>query len=172
MKISSKLGPSYESIRAASRIKTIKVSINDTECELKVRVPVKREMDEITSKMSVADSKLVEKLYEEMAKPLRDTVSDVEDGFLEALNANGEKMRFTDNDVIVNGTSVRSVANLTALWQKQVEMYFSLLQTQTAEPVNESYSEIAEEFPEAVIREIVKRIDEAIRPSYQDAKKN
>ena len=67
---------------------------------------------------------------------------------------------------------MRSVANLTALWQRQVEMYFSLLQTQTAEPVNESYEEIAEEFPEAVIREIVKRIDEAIRPSYKDAKKN
>lgn len=172
MKIASKLGSAYESIRAASRIKTIKVSINDTECELKVRVPVKREMDEITAKMSTPDSELVEKLYEEMAKPLRETVSGVEDGFLDALNANGEKMRFTDNDVIVSGTSVRSVANLTALWQRQVEMYFSLLQTQTAEPVNETYAEIAEEFPEAVIREIVKRIDEAIRPSYQDAKKN
>lgn len=172
MTISTKLGSSYESIRAASRIKTITISINDVECELKVRVPVKREMDEITAKMSTADSELVEKLYEEMAKPLRETVSEVDDGFLDALNANGEKMRFTDNDVIVSGTSVRSVANLTALWQRQVEMYFSLLQTQTAEPVNESYEEIAEEFPEAVIREIVKRIDEAIRPSYKDAKKN
>jgi len=48
MTISNKLGTSYESIRAAARIKTIKVAINDMECELKVRVPVKREMDEIT----------------------------------------------------------------------------------------------------------------------------
>tara|TARA_R110000868_G_scaffold299022_2_gene559259 strand:+ start:375 stop:893 length:519 start_codon:yes stop_codon:yes gene_type:complete len=172
MTISTKLGSSYESIRAASRIKTIKVAINDVECELKVRVPVKREMDEITARLATPNADLVKQLYEEMSKPLRDTVAGVEDGFLEALNADGEKMRFTDNDVIVNGTSVRNVATLTSLWQQQVELFFSLLQTQTGEPVNESYTEIADEFPEAVIREIVKRIDDAIRPSYQDAKKN
>ena len=172
MTISNKLGASYESIRAAARIKTIKVAINDMECELKVRVPVKREMDEITSKLNTPDADLVEKLYDEMAGPLKQTVKSVEDGFLEALNADGEKMRFTDNDVIVSGTSVRHVATLTALWQRQVEMFFSLLQTQTGEPVTETFQEIADEFPEAVIREIVKRIDEAIRPSYQDAKKN
>jgi hypothetical protein len=166
MTISNKLGSSYESIRAASRTKTIKVSVNDVHFDLKVRVPVKREMDEITSKLSTPDSDLVEKLYEEMSKPLRDTMADVESGFLEALNADGEKMRFTDNDVIVN------VATLTALWQKQVELFFSLLQTETGEPVNETYQEIADEFPEAGIREIIKCIDAAIRPSYQDAKKN
>ena len=172
MTISNKLGSSYESMRAASRNKTIKVSVNDVQFDLKVRVPVKREMDEITSKLSTPDRDLVEKLYEEMSKPLRDTVADVEEGFLAALNADGEKMRFTDNDVIVNGTSVRNVATLTALWQKQVELFFSLLQTETGEPVNETYQEIADEFPEAGIREIIKCIDAAIRPSYQDAKKN
>jgi hypothetical protein len=172
MTISNKLGASYEAIRAAARIKTIKVAINDMECELKVRVPVKREMDEITSKLNTPDADLVEKLYEEMAGPLKDSVKSVEEGFLEALNADGEKMRFTENDVYVSGTSVRHVATLTALWHRQVELFFGLLQTQTGEPVTESFEEIADEFPEAVIREIIKRIDEAIRPSYQDAKKN
>ena len=172
MTISNKLGSSYESIRAAARIKTIKVAINDMECELKVRVPVKREMDEITAKLSTPDADLVEKLYEEMSGPLKATMASVEDGFLEALNADGEKMSFTDNDVIVSGTSVRHIATLSALWQRQVEMFFGLLQTETGEPVTESFQEIADEFPEAVIRDIVKSIDEAIRPSYKDAKKN
>jgi hypothetical protein len=172
MTISNKLGSSYESIRAAARIKTIKVAINDMECELKVRVPVKREMDEITAKLSTPDADLVEKLYEEMSGPLKATMATVEDGFLEALNADGEKMSFTDNDVIVSGTSVRHIATLSALWQRQVEMFFGLLQTETGEPVTESFQEIADEFPEAVIRDIVKSIDEAIRPSYKDAKKN
>ena len=172
MTISNKLGSSYESIRAAARIKTIKVAINDMECELKVRVPVKREMDEITAKLSTPDADLVEKLYEEMAGPLKATMASVKDGFLEALNADGEKMSFTDNDVIVSGTSVRHIATLSALWQRQVEMFFGLLQTETGEPVTESFQEIADEFPEAVIRDIVKSIDEAIRPSYKDAKKN
>jgi hypothetical protein len=172
MTISNKLGTSYESIRAAARIKTIKVAINDMECELKVRVPVKREMDEITTKLNTPDTDLVEKLYQDMAGPLKESVASVEEDFLAALNADGEKMRFTDNDVIVNGTSVRHIATLTALWQRQVELFFSLLQTETGEPVTESFEEIADEFPEAVIRDIIKSIDEAIRPSYQDAKKN
>jgi hypothetical protein len=170
MTISNKLGASYESIRAAARIKTIKVAINDMECELKVRVPVKREMDEITT--NTPDTDLVEKLYLDMAGPLKESVASVEEDFLAALNADGEKMRFTDNDVIVNGTSVRHIATLTALWQRQVELFFSLLQTETGEPVTETFKEIADEFPEAVIRDIIKSIDEAIRPSYQDAKKN
>jgi hypothetical protein len=172
MTIANKLGPSYEAIRSAARIKTIQVELNDVQFDLKVRVPVKREMDEITAKLSTPDSTLVEKLYEEMSKPLRDTVSNVEDGFLDALNADGEKMKFTDNDVIVSGTSVRNVATLTALWQRQVELFFALLQTPTGEPVTETYDDIANEFPEQVIREIVKKIDDAIRPSYKDAKKN
>jgi hypothetical protein len=172
MTISNKLGASYEAIRAAARIKTIKVAINDMECELKVRVPVKREMDEITAKLATPDADLVEKLYEEMSGPLKATMASAEDGFLEALNADGEKMSFKDNDVIVSGTSVRHVATLSALWQRQVEIFFGLLQTQTGEPVTESFQEIADEFPEAVIRDIVKAIDEAIRPSYKDAKKN
>jgi hypothetical protein len=172
MTISNKLGASYESIRAAARIKTIKVAINDMECELKVRVPVKREMDEITTKLNTPDTDLVEKLYLDMAGPLKESVASVEEDFLAALNADGEKMRFTDNDVIVNGTSVRHIATLTALWQRQVELFFSLLQTETGEPVTETFKEIADEFPEAVIRDIIKSIDEAIRPSYQDAKKN
>jgi hypothetical protein len=107
-----------------------------------------------------------------MSGPLKATMATVEDGFLEALNADGEKISFTDNDVIVSGTSVRHIATLSALWQRQVEMFFGLLQTETGEPVTESFQEIADEFPEAVIRDIVKSIDEAIRPSYKDAKKN
>ena len=172
MTIANKLGASYEAIRSAARIKTIQVELNDVQFELKVRVPVKREMDDITTKLATPDANTVEKLYEEMSAPLRETVANAEEGFLEALNADGEKIKFTDNDVIVSGTSVRNVATLTALWHKQVELFFGLLQTPTGEPVTESYSEIADEFPEAVIREIVKKIDEAIRPSYKEAKKN
>ena len=75
-------------------------------------------------------------------------------------------------DLIVDGNSVRHIAQMTATWQMQVEKYFSLLHSVTGEPITESYDEIAEEFPEVIIREIVAKIDEAIRPNYKETKKN
>ena len=58
------------------------------------------------------------------------------------------------------------------MWETKVEEYFHLLQSETGEPVNESYEEIAEEFTEPVIRQIVEDIEAAIKPDYKTAKKN
>ena len=65
MTISAKLGPSYEAVRAQARIKTITVSLNDVECELKVRIPVKREMDEMTSntRVPIVQCKCIQTMY-------------------------------------------------------------------------------------------------------------
>ena len=73
---------------------------------------------------------------------------------------------------MVSGTSVRNIAQLQASWQIQVEQYFGLLQSVTGEPITESFEEITEEFPENAIKEIIAQIDKAIRPNYQDTKKN
>lgn len=172
MTIANKLGPSYEAVRSAARIKTIKVNLSDVDFELKVRIPVKREMEELTHSIANPQETTVEEIYEKFAAPLKKTLEESEEGFLEALNSDGEKIKVVDNDIIVNGTSIRQVSQMTAVWQLQVEKYFALIQTPTGEPVTESYEEIAEEFPEAAIREIVSKIDEAIRPNFKDTKKN
>lgn len=172
MSIAQKLGADYESIRAAAKFKSIQVKLNDIEFSLKVRVPVKREMEFLTSTITDPDQKRVDAIYEALASPLKKTIESADSGFLEALNADKEKIKVTDNDLIVDGTSVRHIAQMSAVWQLQVERYFSLLQSATGEPICESFDEISEEFPENIIREIVMQIDEAIRPNYKAAKKN
>jgi hypothetical protein len=172
MTIANKLGPSYEAVRAQARIKTITVTLNDVECELKVRIPVKREMDAMIEKISAPDVARVDAIYEKLSKPLRVTLEKAEDGFIEAINAQSEQIKITDDDVVVNGTSVRQIATMSAIWQTQVENYFALLQTPTGEPVNESFDEISEEFPETTLREIIKNIDDVIKPKYNETKKN
>ena len=93
--------------------------------------------------------------------------------FIDALAKSDDlNVQMLDDDVVVNGTSVRQISHMNAVWQTQVELYFSLLITPTGEPVTETFDEIADEFPEEMIREIVKKIDEAIRPNYKDTKKN
>jgi hypothetical protein len=129
-------------------------------------------MEEMQAAIHTPEQTIVDAIYKRLSEPLLSTVSTEDGGFLDALNADGEKLKITDNDVIVSGTSIRQVAMMTAIWQVQVERYFALIQTPTGEPVDESYDEIAEEFPEASIREIITKIDQAIRPNYGDTKKN
>jgi len=172
MGISNKLGANYEAIRAAARFKTIHVKLNDIEFDLKVRIPVKREMEALIASITEPDEAKVETIYLQLSAPLRKTLEEADKDFLEALNKDQEKIKVTDNDVVVDGTSVRHVAKMTAISQLQVEKYFGLLQSATGEPITESYDEIAEEFPEAVIKEIIARIDEAIKPNYKESKKN
>lgn len=172
MSFAKKLGQDYESIRSAARFKTIKININDTPFDLKVRIPVKRELEEMTAEISNPASEVVEAIYQELSAPLMKTLSEADEGFINALNSESEKIKVLDNDVIVEGNSIRQVAHLTAIWHTQVQRYFGLLQSATGEPINESYDEIADEFPEAVIKEIIEKIDSAIRPNYKDAKKN
>jgi hypothetical protein len=172
MTIANKLGKGYEDIRAAARYKTLTIQLNDVAFDLKVRVPVKRELEALTNAITEPNPARVDAIYEKLGAPLRKTIADAEEGFLDALNKDSEKIKLTDDDIVVDGTSVRQVASMTAIWQAQVEKYFSLLQSATGEPINETFDEIAEEFPEAIIREIITKIDDAIKPNYKESKKN
>jgi hypothetical protein len=58
------------------------------------------------------------------------------------------------------------------MYELKVEEYFHLLQSETGEPVNESFEEIGEELPEAVIKLILEKIEQAVKPDYNTAKKN
>ena len=92
--------------------------------------------------------------------------------FLTALNNEKQMLKITDDDVIIDGSSVKQVAGMTAMWEARVEEYFSMLQSETGEPVNETYEQISEEFPEQVIRQIIENIETVIKPDYKATKKN
>lgn len=170
--LANKLGADYESLRQLAKIKTITVKSNDVCFDLKVRVPVKREMEAIQAAITEPSPELVAKIYEQFAAPLRKTLDEAPDGFLEAINSAAQKIVMTDDDIQIDGTSIKNVAQMTAIYQVQVEKYFALLVSATGEPITETYDDIAEEFPESVIREIVSKIDEVIKPNYKDTKKN
>ena len=172
MAISKKLGQNYEAIRAAARFKTIKVNLNDVDFELKVRIPVKREMEEIMAAIANPTKEAAEQVYVQLSTPLLKSIEEAGDGFVAALNEDGEKIKILDDDIVVDGNSIRKIAQLSAIWQVQVERYFGLLQSATGEPINESFEEITEEFPDSIVKEIIDKIDAAIRPNYKEAKKN
>jgi len=172
MAISQKLGSDYEAIRASARLKEISVKLNDIDFKLKVRIPVKREMEELQAKITTPNQDLVTQIYTNLSAPIKKTLDEAGKEFVEALNQAEQKIKITDDDIFIDGKSIKEIAQMSAIWQSQVEQYFGLLQSATGEPINETYDEICDEFPDIVIREIVQKIDSAIRPNYQDTKKN
>jgi hypothetical protein len=172
MTLASKLGASYEKNKEQAKIKKFTLEIGEASFDLRVRIPVKREMEELLERISKPAPELIERIYESLAVPLRKNISEGGKEFEEALAASENAVLITDNDVLVQGTSVREVATFSAMWQTKVEAYFHLLQSETGDPINETYEQIAEEFPEAVIKQLVDDIESAIKPDYKTAKKN
>lgn len=172
MALSNKLGKSYEKSREQVKIKTITLEIGNAVFDLKVRIPLKKEMESIIEKVSKPSTDVVEKIYQKLALPLKKSVEDGGEEFKNALQNNSDSIIILDDDVIVQNSSVREISTFTAMWQIKVEEYFKLLQSETGDPINESYDEIAEEFPEPVIKQIIEDIEAAIKPDFKSSKKN
>ena len=172
MGLANKLGASYEKVKAETKLKTIHIDLEEVKFDLKVRVPLKKEMEEITAKILTPDQARVEKIFKRLTEPMVKALEEGSEEFVKALNDKKQTLIKTDDDLIVDGTSVRQVANFSAIEENKVEQYFHLLVSETGEPVNETYEQIIEEFPEFVIREIVAEIDKAIKPDYKTVKKN
>ena len=172
MSFADKLGKSYGVVRDQAKIKKIDIELGEVKFSLKVRIPLKHEMESLTEKIANPDPEKVNVIYENLTKSIKQAIEEGGDDFLKVLNNDKETIKVTDDDIVIDGTSTKQVANMTAIWETQVEEYFHLLQSETGEAINETFKDISEEFPEQVIREIVTAIDGAIRPDYKTAKKN
>jgi hypothetical protein len=172
MSFADKLGKSYGVVRDQAKIKKIDIELGEVKFNLKVRIPLKHEMEAMTEKIANPDPEKVEAIYTDLTKTMKQSLDDGGEEFLKLLNSEKETIKVTDDDIIINGTSTRQVSNMTAIWQTQVEQYFHLLESETGDPIDETYEQISSEFPEQIIKEIVTAIDGAIRPDYKTAKKN
>lgn len=129
----------------------------------KVRIPLMIESDEIYKKVSKPDEKMVEKIYQEITKPLRQ----FED------NQN-EEFQFTDDDILVSGRSMREAAKNKAITEARITEFFKLLipEMEGVSFDDLTYADIEEEFPISVQMMIVEKIGEVISPTYKEARGN
>jgi hypothetical protein len=124
----------------------------------RVRVPLASEMEEISKVVAAVNS---EAKFAEMSKPLRE----LEDK---------EKVEITDDDVIVDGKSIKELAQLTAQTEERILQLIRLLvPAQEGFDMNEiSYEDVNAEFPFAVQLELMRKIAEVISPGYEETRKN
>jgi hypothetical protein len=172
MALANKLGKSYEQVKAVANIKTITVDLGDVKFNLRVRIPLKKEMEEMTTRIVSPSEERVNKIYERFSAPIKKTIEEGGKDFLKAINEGKETIKIVGDDLIIDGKSVKQVANFAAIEETRIEEYFHLLISENGEPITETYDEITAEFPEFAVKEILETIEQAIRPDYKTVKKN
>ena len=129
----------------------------------KVRIPLVAESDEIYKKVSEPDADTVEKIYVDITASLRKFQATQSDDF-----------KFTDDDVLVDGRSMREAAKNKAITEARITEFFKLLvpELEGASLEDLTYKDIEEEFPISVQMQIVEKIGEVISPTYREARGN
>jgi hypothetical protein len=129
----------------------------------KVRIPLVAESDAIYKKVSEPDDETVDKIYANITAPLRQ---------FEATQT--EEFKFTDDDILVDGRSMREAAKNKAITEARITEFFKLLvpELEGASLDNLTYTDIEEEFPISVQMQIVEKIGEVISPTYKEARGN
>lgn len=158
-KFSSAFGDKYQTNRKNLLIRSFELGGHT----FKVRIPLIAESDAIYKKVSEPDEETIEKVYQEITKPLR-----------QFENNQTEEFQFTDNDILVDGRSMREAAKNKAITEARITEFFKLLVPEMEGVTLEdlTYADIEEEFPIAVQMQIVEKIGEVISPTYREARGN
>ena len=171
MAFADKLGSQYTAVKDKINLRTVHIKTDETEFNLKVRIPLKQEFELINESIVATDEVKVEALYQKLSQSVKKTLDDGGEEFLKTINKDKDFIIVKDNDIIIDGNSIRNAAVLSIMMESKVEQYFHLLVSETGEPITESYEEIAKEFPEDVIKQIVNEIEKIIKPDYSSVKK-
>lgn len=158
-KFSSAFGDKYQTNRKNLLIRSFELGGHT----FKVRIPLVVESDAIYKKVSEPDEETIEKVYQEITKPLR-----------QFENNQTEEFKFTDNDILVDGRSMREAAKNKAITEARITEFFKLLVPEMEGVTLEdlTYADIEEEFPISVQMQIVEKIGEVISPTYREARGN
>jgi hypothetical protein len=158
-KLSSAFGEKYQAKRKDLLTRSFELGGHT----FKVCIPLMVESDAIYKKVSTPDEETIEKIYQEITAPLR-----------QFENNQSEDFQFTDNDILVEGRSMREAAKNKAITEARITEFFKLLvpEMEGVSLEDLTYADIQEEFPIAVQMLIVEKIGEVISPTYREARGN
>lgn len=136
------------------RIKTF----NLADSTLKVKVPLNKELEELTQRIIEIPQELIDQRLKKMTETL--TAEPI------------EGVEVKEDDVVVEGRSVKETVISVLQMERRIVEYFKLLVPTEGTLEDITYEEIEAEFPLQLQFEIVEKITEAIQPGYKDARKN
>ena len=155
-KLGSALGKKFKENKISILTRTFELG-NHT---FKVRVPSVQEIESIYEYFKNPDEKEIEEIYQELSKDL-----------IKFKDETNNSVEFKDNDIIVDGRSIREAAKNKSTIQHRIVEYIKFLipeDGQTLEGIE--YKDIEEEFPLAIQLTLVDKINEVIAPDYKESR--
>jgi hypothetical protein len=158
-KLGSALGSAYEAKRKDLLIRKFELGGHT----FKVRVPLVSESDEIYRRISEPSSDRINSIYQSMVEPL-----------MQFKDEGAESFKFTDDDVLVEGRSMREAAKAKCITETRITEFIKLLvpEIEGESLADLTYEEIEVEWPLSVQLAICEKIGEVISPTYREARKN
>ncbi len=121
----------------------------------KVKVPSVSQIEKIYNYFKLPDDTVTETIYQQLIKEIK---------YVELENV--EKK---ENDIILDGRSMREAAKNKNVLQYRIVEYFKFLVGENNESLQDiTYDDIEAEFPFAIQLNIVEKINEVISPDYKE----
>ena len=160
-KLASALGAKYESKRSGLFIRSFDLGGHT----FKVRIPTVAESDAIYAKIAAPDEAEIEDAYQKIVAPLAQ--------FRNQKDLDSE-FEFTENDVLIDGRSLRETAKTKIQTQTRITEFVKLLVPENSEDSLEglTYADVEAEFPIAVQMMLIEKIAEAVSPNYKESRGN
>lgn len=157
MQLADAFGASFAEKKDAIRIRTFVLGGHT----FKVKVPLTVELEAMYEIIKTPDADKVEKYYAELSAPF------IKDH--ETYEGNTE-IEYTDDDVIVQGRSMREAAKNKATSEKRItEMFKLLVPEQESFDMNTiTYDMIEELFPFSIQLEVMDNISKVTSPDYKE----
>jgi hypothetical protein len=152
-KLGTALGKKYEENRLS--VLTRKFELGDH--TFKVRVPSVQEIEAIYNYFKNPNEEKVEQEYQTMLKEFNGL--EERDG-----------LEIKENDVLIEGRSVRETAKNKHILQYRIVEYIKFLIPETGSLEDITYEDVEAEFPLSVQMTLVEKINEVISPEYKDIK--
>lgn len=159
MQFAEAFGKKFAENKSLIRIRTFEMG-NHT---FKVKVPLTSEYEAMIERLKVPDAAKVAEYYDALTKEFKSRQSELTEDL---------GIVFKDDDVTIQGRSMKEAAQNKALTEMRVTEMFKLLvpEEEGFDMETITYDMIEELFPFSIQIELIENISETISPSYKETK--
>lgn len=155
-KLGSALGSKYQENKLSIITRTFELGDHT----FKVRVPSVKEIEDIYEYFKNPDEEKVKKIYEELTKDL-----------LKFKDEAPDNVQFNDDDIVVDGRSIKEAAKQKCALQHRIVQYIKFLVPENGQSLDDlEYKDVEDEFPLSIQLTLVDKINEVISPDYKEIK--
>jgi len=129
----------------------------------KVKVPLTAEYENMLEAVKIVDDNKVNKYYDELSKEFINNKSEFE---------KQEEVVFTDNDILLKGTSLKETAKNKAILENRILSLIKLIvpEEEGFDMSTITYDMVEELFPFSIQIQLIEEISLVISPSYKTVK--